>query len=1028
MGSPNHRSVWIAYGLVVVALVSCRGGDGPSRSDPAADARLVPLFESMRDRRYLEARLVGTAWAPAADVPRGSPAFGLPPALLIASAAIEKNIAGTTTGPDRAALGVAYLVTGRTDEATLLLETTVRQDPSSTRPEWWIALSAARYTRAQASGDPLDLAIAADAASRVLPRRQHLREALFNRALAATALGLRTLAERDLRALIPLEADEGWRTEARRQLDALVTSQTGHDPRPTAAQHPRDSLDRLLESVMPAWEVAVAKGDRAEARRQHELATQIAQELEDAGDAFARRLVPAHAALPHARDSRWSRYAQARRLSAEGRPADARIALREILRGEDADTPLALAARISDAFASLDDADRSAAQTAMLAAAARVAPGDHLLRGDLENLAGRLAAADNDVLRAVAHYRRAADRYDRVHDLESAATVRAGLCYYLHVLGEHAEEWRHRSRALAALERVSHPVSRYLIAASAALGAQRERLSALASDLQDLSLQYATQLPQPLYRIEALGNRANIRADLGDGFQSARDARAALASLDAGNDTAPMRLLKANLSLHLPLAGSAEEAAASASRLTAAIEHYRTIHRLDLLAMAYHRRGRAFAAAGNIERARADFLDGAAAFREGSRAMRDSLQRARYFDSASDLLDSIVGDAASGAGIRMVLHLADEIRGGVSAPVATPRPAVDPSRLAGAIPPGQALLYYVTLPKRLLILAIKRDGITVVPVPVDRTWLRWLVSQSARELRGGSATPSLAANVQLHELLIRPVARALEGTQTLVVSVDSVLAGVSFPTLFDERRRRYLVEDRDIGVNETLASIFETTSGTAGNNTVAVVGAPRRAALGEGLVLPELPEVSAETRAIAGLYPGAILMLGDAATKPSVTDTFARAGVVHFAGHAVYNESLADRSGLVLQATDAGADLLSVTDVSALDLRRVRLVVLSACRSGRVPEGLSSRGIGLASAFRRAGAREVIGSQWEVPDRGSRILFTRFHEHYAASRDAVAAMGAAQRRLLASADATLTPAAVWGAFQVFGATFSRSDE
>ena len=111
--------------------------------------------------------------------------------------------------------------------------------------------------------------------------------------------------------------------------------------------------------------------------------------------------------------------------------------------------------------------------------------------------------------------------------------------------------------------------------------------------------------------------------------------------------------------------------------------------------------------------------------------------------------------------------------------------------------------------------------------------------------------------------------------------------------------------------------------------------------------------------------------------------------------------------------TDAGDGLLTAAEVAALDLVDTELVVLSACRTGlgqvKVGEGV----FGLRRSFALAGARTLVISLWQVPDRETRELMVRFYHYLLEEKKGRAeSLRAAQldlkRREL--------PPSVWGAF------------
>ncbi|NOT34496.1 MAG: CHAT domain-containing protein, partial [Candidatus Eisenbacteria bacterium] len=82
--------------------------------------------------------------------------------------------------------------------------------------------------------------------------------------------------------------------------------------------------------------------------------------------------------------------------------------------------------------------------------------------------------------------------------------------------------------------------------------------------------------------------------------------------------------------------------------------------------------------------------------------------------------------------------------------------------------------------------------------------------------------------------------------------------------------------------------------------------------------------------------------------------------------------ALAGANGARSNATDENEGLLTLEEVAALDLRGVEWVVLSACQSGLGEEWPREGSLGMRRAFRMAGARTVIASEWSVADESTR--------------------------------------------------------
>jgi CHAT domain-containing protein len=185
--------------------------------------------------------------------------------------------------------------------------------------------------------------------------------------------------------------------------------------------------------------------------------------------------------------------------------------------------------------------------------------------------------------------------------------------------------------------------------------------------------------------------------------------------------------------------------------------------------------------------------------------------------------------------------------------------------------------------------------------------------------------------------------------------------------------------------------------------------------------LPRLGDSGREARLVAEYAPSSTVRLrGNASEsylKHAPLDSFR---VIHFATHAVVDESSVARTVLALSPGGGETGFVTPGDLAALRLD-ADLVVLSSCRSAGgvlvTGEGVQ----GLTAPLLEAGARAVVATTWRIQDRTTVGFVRDFYNALARG----APVGDALRAAKLTAIRRGASPAEWAAFRAIGDPFVR---
>ncbi|MDC0743059.1 CHAT domain-containing tetratricopeptide repeat protein [Polyangium mundeleinium] len=309
-----------------------------------------------------------------------------------------------------------------------------------------------------------------------------------------------------------------------------------------------------------------------------------------------------------------------------------------------------------------------------------------------------------------------------------------------------------------------------------------------------------------------------------------------------------------------------------------------------------------------------------------------------------------------------------------------------------------------------------------------------------RDLATPRRDPRPAARY-LDSLVTEPLRGLLGDTRWILLSPDGALNLVPFSALVDAQGTSlvrhtsftYLTSGRELlrlakpppEAREAPLVVVDPAFGARGEGAASGAGRGARSADMTRIRFSPLPATRSEGAAVKRMLPGARLLEGTAATEEALLATRGPL-VLHVATHGFFlpdqpaaggrdegprggeraafaSENPLLRAGLALfgangrrSTTDAADGVLTALEISGLDLRGTRLVVLSACETG-VGEALRGEGVfGLRRALAMAGAETQVMSLWQVDDEATSELMTAYYTGLAAGGGRSEALRAAQ--------------------------------
>ena len=220
--------------------------------------------------------------------------------------------------------------------------------------------------------------------------------------------------------------------------------------------------------------------------------------------------------------------------------------------------------------------------------------------------------------------------------------------------------------------------------------------------------------------------------------------------------------------------------------------------------------------------------------------------------------------------------------------------------------------------------------------------------------------------------------------RSLVFHPDDVLHGFPFAAI--QCDGRYLIER--FAVSEGHACSERKTVPHSGDRKALLVGFSSGTsdipAL-PGQAVARLPGVKSELEKIQKLFVknnfDVRVVSEKEASKSTLLKALPAASLVHIACHGVFTPNQPDKTGLVLVLESGVGEILTIKELSELNLLNVEHATLSSCSSADNFVLPGRWVLSFPEVLRRAGVGSVLANLWEVDDRVAVAFMKRFYEY-----------------------------------------------
>jgi CHAT domain-containing protein len=417
---------------------------------------------------------------------------------------------------------------------------------------------------------------------------------------------------------------------------------------------------------------------------------------------------------------------------------------------------------------------------------------------------------------------------------------------------------------------------------------------------------------------------------------------------------------------------------------------------------------------GKTDSARKYYAQAFDTVRAARAAIDDKELRFAFFNLVEEILDRYVDFLVAGNDIDGALAVMERSRAESLEEGREVAARLDPRAIAKQN--NAVILYYWLGRNKSYVFVVRPDGVKVHDLRNSDTNIERAVAGHRKALfvRHGGSERVQQTGTDLYSKLVAP-AGVPKGSRVMIVS-DGALHTLNFDTVVPAPGR-WWIEDVIATQAASLRLLHDRPAAKpAGEPSILLVGNTPS----PGPAFPKLQYAQQEMSAIARLFPGPRRKVLEGAKATPAEYAAASPGkydYVHFVAHGDATRRRPLDSAVILAPDAAGSYRLRARDVMHQALT-ARLVTISSCNSAGTRTYAGEGVVGLAWAFQKAGADQVIASLWEVNDSPTSQLMEQMYRGIREGRDPADALREAKLRFIRARDVRRHPR-FWAPFVLY---------